>query len=671
MSRASSHPGEIKAVHPLPQRQPRDQVAWRGIAEVLGSTPMVAALLVALTWPIASPRPSTGTDPSWTAGLYMALDKGLHFGTQFIFAYGPLGFLEQPALYDTGLWVVAILYRAAIYFGLATALLWSARKSMPLLVATVLVYGLLVIGYLEAAAVLLAFTVCAATLNDGVPARFRYFVAVGGAVVGAVEVLGKLNFGLAILALCLVALVGAPDRRRTLLLFAATALATFAAGWLLTGQALGNIPEFVSRSVEVLGGYSDAMTTNVSDVGWQRPWAVSSVLLLVAAAGLADTSGSRGRKLALMALAALFGFTMFKQSFVRQGLGNATDFFPLMLGAAIALVWQLPVRFRRLPPYALGVLLIAPLAILSLATTPRPSVWESLQPRDHLEYLRQDLRAIASSSERSQLSEEGAARMRGRYRIDPKTLELLRDRTVAIAPWEIGAAWAYGLDWQPLPVIQGYQAYTPALDSVNVDALTDPGRPTAILMQGTALSGGRAGVSIDGRRAAWDPPATARAILCHYRPARTTPRWQVLISTPARCGQVSSLQTITATTDRSIEVPAPPRQSIVFARFDGLDVEGLERLRSLLYRARERFVTVNGRQRWRVSPGTLQDGLILRAAQGVDFPAPFELAPQAHTLSVHLAGSARDIQVSFYAQRVVGKTRTSTSADLFVDAEQR
>jgi len=523
-------------MYSLPQRQLRDRIEWRGIAEVLGSTPLVAALLVALTWPIASARPSTGPDPSWTAGLYMALEKGLHFGTEFVFAYGPMGFLEQPVLYDPGLWVVAILYRAAIYFGLAAALLWSARKQMPLLPAALLVYGLLVVGYLEAAAVLLAFAVCAASLNEVVPPRSRYLVAVGGAVLGAVELLGKLNFGLAILALCLVALAGAPGRRRTLPLFAATALAALTALWLLAGQGAGNLPEFVSRSAEVLGGYSDAMATDVSDVGWQRPWAALAVLLLVAAAALAGTPGSRGRKLAMPALAAVFAFTMFKQSFVRQGLGNATDFFPLMLGAAIALAWQLPVRLRRLPPYAPSVLLIAPLAVLTLATLPRPSVWESLQPGDHLDYLRQDLRALTSDSERSKLSAEGAAQMRERYMIDPKTLELLRGRTVAVAPWEIGAAWAYGLDWQPLPVIQGYQAYTPGLDSVNVAALSGPDRPVAILTQNPARFGERAGASIDGRRAAWDPPAAARATLCTYRPARTTPRWQLLLSAPDRCG---------------------------------------------------------------------------------------------------------------------------------------
>ena len=637
------------------RRPPRDQIAWRGVAEVLVSTPFVSALLVALTWPIASPVPSTGPDSSWTAGLYMGLTEGLHFGTQFVFAYGPLGFLEQPVLYDPGLWAVALLYRAAIYFGLTVALLWSARRLIPLLPAVLLVYGLLVIGYMEAASVLLAFTVCAACLSGEAPARSKYLVAVAGAALGSLELLAKLNFGLTILALCLVALVGLPERRRTLPLFAATIVSTLGVAWFLTGQGLGNVSEFVSHSTQILGGYSDAMATNVSDVGWQRPWAVFSLLLLVAAAASADARDSGGRRLALTASTALFGFAMLKQSFVRQGLGNAMDFFPLMLGAAVALAWQLPVRFRQLPPHALAVLLIGPLAVLSLATLPRPSLWGALQPSDHVKYLRQDLKALASGSERTRLSEEGAARMRARYRIDSKTLKLLRDRTIAVAPWEIGAAWAYGLNWQPLPVIQGYQAYTPELDSVNAGALAKPGRPAAILVENTASFGERTGASIDDRLAAWDPPAAARATLCHYRAARTTARWQVLLPSANRCGPANLLETVPATTDRPVAVPVPPPQSIVFATIDGLGVEAPERLRSFLYRARSRFAVVNGKQSWRIVPGTLGDGLIMRAARGVDFPAPFELAPRARTVSFHLAGGKRQIEIRFYFQKVAGR----------------
>ena len=621
------------------------------MAGVLVSSPFVGALIALLSWPIVSPVPSVGPDASWVAGLYMAVPDGPRFGTEFVFAYGPLGFLEQPVLYDGGLWTISLLYQAGVYVALATALLWSARRAMPLLLAAALVYAVLVVGRLEAGAVLLAFAVCAGALGKDPPPRADLVLPLGGGLIAAVELLGKINFGTTILVLCLIAVLAGPDRRRSLPLFAATLLGSLSVFWVLAGQSPADASDYVSHSLEVLGGYSEAMAADLTDAGWQRPWAAVAVALLVTAAAIAGAGRGRPRQLALALLAAVFGFAMFKQSFVRQGLGNASDFFPLMLGAALALAWQLPDRLWRLPAHAPVGLLLAPLVALSIAALPSPSVWDSLQPGDHVEYLRQDLDALVSGSERDDLIDAGAASMRSTYRIDPATLATLRNREVAVEPWEIGAAWAYDLDWKPLPVIQGYQAYTPALDALDVDALASPRRPSAILRQNTSAFQGVIDRSIDDRYPPWDPPAAAIEMLCRYRAVRTTPRWQALYPTAERCGAAREISRVTASTGETIRVPAPARGAIVFARIDGLGVEGLETVRSLLYRARERWATVDG-ESWRVVPGTLGDGLILRSDPRVDFPAPFRLAPQARTISFRLAGGERSIEVSFFSQRI-------------------
>lgn len=611
-------------------------------------------MIALLTWPIVSPIPGSGPDASWVAGLYMAPAKGLQFGTEFVFAYGPLGFLEQPVLYDGALWVIAILYRALIYVALACALVRVGRRGMPLLLAAALVYAILVVGYLEAAAVLLAFVVCVAALSEQPPRGSPYLIAVGGGVLGAVEVLAKLNFGLAVLALCLIALLGLPDRRRLVPLYIGVASVVTLVLWLLAGQSLANLPEFASHQAQVLAGYSSAMTTDVSDVSWQRPWAVAAILLLLGGALFATRNDPASKRLATVALVVTFGFVMFKQSFVRQGFGNATDFFPLLLGAALAFVGRLPRRISPLPPYAPALLLLGPFAVLAIAGLPSPSLWESLQPRDHLDFLRQDLRAFSSATERRHIAAEGRSRMDSTYRIDPKTLAMLRGRTVDVEPWEIGAAWAYRLDWQPLPIIQGYQAYTPQLDELNADALASPRRPTAILRQNTNSLSGVSDRSIDDRYIAWDPPAASRQMLCRYRPVRTTNRWQVLHPAADRCGRERLLARIHIETGAAVAVPSPPPKNIVFARIHGLGVEGFEAARTFFYRARERFATLNGHDQWRVVPATAEDGLILRSDPAIDFPAPFQLAPQARTVSLTIAGAEREIEVDFFAQAVKG-----------------
>jgi hypothetical protein len=615
------------------------------------STPFAGALIALLSWPTVSPVPRPGIDPSWVAGLYMALNRGLHFGSQIVFTYGPLGFLQQPVLYDRGLWIVAFLYGVIVYVALAVALLWVARRSMPLPIAAAAVYALLAIGYLEAAAVLLVLVICLSSLSGRPAPGGPLVLSVGGGALSAVELLGKLNFGIAILAMCLLALLGLSDRRRQLGLFAAAAGILLVLLWLLTGQTLSNVSGFLANGWEVLSGYSSAMATNVSDVSWQRPWAIGVIALLLAAAGVAGRRDPPPRRSAAVAIVAVFGFAMFKQSFVRQGLGNASDFYPLMLGVGLALAWRLPVRLPGLPPYAPAAALLVPLATLSVAALPSPSFWDSLKPSDHVEYLHRDIEALLSGGRRRALQREGRRLMASNYRIDPASLALLNGRRVDVEPWEIGAAWAYGLEWQPLPVIQGYQAYTSELDRLNAAALAGSGRPTAILRQNTDAFPGFA-ASVDDRYLPWDPPATARAMLCHYRPVRTTRRWQVLYPTADRCGTRRIVARVRVHTDAQLRVPAPPPGGVIYADVHGIGVEGFERLRAFLYRARERWVAVNGRQHWRLVPGTAGDGLLLRAAAGVDFPGAFALAPEAHALSFHLNGSARKIDVVFYAQQV-------------------
>ena len=51
-----------------------------------------------------------------------------------------------------------------------------------------------------------------------------------------------------------------------------------------------------------------------------------------------------------------------------------------------------------------------------------------------------------------------------------------------IDPHETSLAWTYELDWQPVPVLQLYSAYTPYLDQVNTSALEGPSAPTGVLV---------------------------------------------------------------------------------------------------------------------------------------------------------------------------------------------
>ncbi len=70
--------------------------AARRAEELAERAPVLAVGLVIsiLTWFVAISDPDTGLDQGWIAGMYMGIEHGIRFGPDFVFTYGPLGFLN-------------------------------------------------------------------------------------------------------------------------------------------------------------------------------------------------------------------------------------------------------------------------------------------------------------------------------------------------------------------------------------------------------------------------------------------------------------------------------------------------------------------------------------------------------------------------------------------------
>ena len=71
-----------------------------------------------------------GLDPSWQMALHQAVSRGLVFGRDFVFTYGPLGFVAYP--HDMGgLLVSAAIWRLSIYVMFCVAIglhVWCCRS---------------------------------------------------------------------------------------------------------------------------------------------------------------------------------------------------------------------------------------------------------------------------------------------------------------------------------------------------------------------------------------------------------------------------------------------------------------------------------------------------------------------------------------------------------------
>ncbi|MBS1881836.1 MAG: hypothetical protein JSS97_02635 [Actinobacteria bacterium] len=613
-----------------------------------------AGLIVALLgWSVGFQTPGPGVDPSWNAGLAMAIDQGLHFGKEVVYTYGPLGFLQSRLVFFGGLGILSFLYAAILYVLFCLGLVWALGRAMPLLAAAVVAFfvlGWLPMPLLEVGLLTAVFGCFWLLEEERAPRALDAFV-LAAAVFAAPAALIKLSTGPLVAVVFLLALLGARAGARRIVayvvIFAALALAL----WLATGQRLGDLPAFVGHTVEIASGYSSAMLRSTEVAPWKVTAAVAAAILsglaLVGAAWITGRGRGRASRRAGVAIAALVSFAIYKEGVVRIDAGHLTVVF-----ADAAVLW---VAVAAAAPSAVWrrLLLVAAAAVFAISLPVRPAGLETrFDPVANLRFAVDQARTLFSPGRLATVTADGRAAMQLTYELAPPGLAALRGHTVAVEPWEVGAAWAYELDWQPLPVFQNYSAYTSALDRLNAAAAEDPGGPERILRQNTQVVQPEfPGADLDDRFPGWDPPEQARAVLCNFAPLYTDERWQVLGRLPAsRCGAARVIGTVEAAAGEAVTVPTPKARQVVFARIAGAGVEGLERVQAFLFHAGSRHAVINGDTRYRLVPETAGDGLLLRAAPGIVEPGPFDPVPEAATLAVE--GGSDRLTYTFYAMSV-------------------
>jgi hypothetical protein len=619
----------------------------RAQAALLASCLVVALAITLLSWHALQLEPRPGLDPSWQAALHMALHYGITFGNRLIFTYGPLGFLSAPTLWYGSTGGVAVLYAVLVRFALALALFLGARRTYGPAVGGVL--ALLVAGASVVTLEAVPFLVFCVWMVDRVSAsrpdsRRRLtlaLMALGGAVAG-LELLNEVSLGIELTALAVIVALGASGRRRDHLIvtLAALVLALLVA-WTATGQDWGALPAYVHNSARIVSGYAAAMSLEEPSLTWEYTAGLVAFAFGLAGALQMTWNGPTRRRWGIVALWVAFCFFEYKEGFVRHEAGHGAIYFVALMGGFLALGWRSRNRL-------IGLGLTAALFTFALAAQGPSSFSVVFDPGENAKTAIDQIEQVSSSAKRAAVIAQGRREIEQAMLVDQPTLDLLRGHTVDVMPYQVAVAWAYNLDWHPLPVFQSYAAYTTGLDQENADTLNSTRAPQRILRNQEP--------GVDGRVPTFDEGLSTRTILCRYRELRAAGAWQVLGLGPNRCGAPVPLDAVHAGWYQNVPVPAPPNDhSFVFVRIGGVAVGGLERLHALLYKPVERVVLLDGVSR-RLIEETATDGLLLRAPVGVDFTTPFNLASNSSTIAVGKtgqgAGDGQPITFSFFAQSV-------------------
>jgi hypothetical protein len=383
--------------------------------------------------------------------------------------------------------------------------------------------------------------------------------------------------------------------------------ASFFGWWLLAGQRLLDLPQYVKGILELSSGYNLAMVLNE---GPHTFWRGASLALLLGALYTWGLWLGRRHLATVASLLLLAGFTFlkWKHGYVRAD-GHIFMFF--CFGMVACSTWVL--LFALMHPagnplqgrarwvalaFSIGGMT---LALLGLGDGQlRNSRWVyELYPH----WLREKV-VFLMNPRAAKVLLDAELNSRERFYSMPVTRELVGRETIDMFGFEHGITLLNGLHYSPRPVGGGaFSTFTPYLMRLNGRFMADEKRrPGFFLLKYQ---------TVDNRLAAQDDPLTFLGMLRHYSPVLMEQNYVLLKRhEPAPEAAPETLGTVAVRFNETVQVPAVGPDRMVLASFD-IRPSLRGRIRAALYKPPLIFINqlgknlVNGESR-RLVPSMAQ-----------------------------------------------------------------
>lgn len=473
------------------------------------ATTVLAIILAPLLWRC----PQGHLDSSWGTVLWHASERGLAFGKDIVFTYGPLGHVTTGGAAD-GPWAATFwTVTGFTLLAIAPVAMLLRRRPWPLAAALALVlvalpWFLTGLDTLVPAG-LMAWGILAITTD-----RDPRFAWLGLATLAGLGGLMKFTW-LVVGLVTVLAVAGDLVLRRRFRAAAVPALgslAVFLGGWVVAGQSLANLPAYLAGSWRLASGYAQAM-------GMPGPRDV--LLLLAAGSGLVLCSAAAAawhatlpagenlpvRRGLLGSWLAVLTFLAWKHGVVRAAEG---DIHGAILAAwgAVACCSLAAIPTTRADVARFGIVRACAVLCLTIVLVHRMG-FDPLETHllaspqrlvEHVRMLvgrdpRQAAVAVACPAKLAEMSL-------------PATQAIVGDASLDVFGHRQDYALANGFAYAPRPVFQSYSAYGRWLDECNERFYLGERGPRFALL---ALE------PIDGRFPPLEDALCLRAILRNYR----------------------------------------------------------------------------------------------------------------------------------------------------------
>lgn len=483
----------------------RLSICLRFVAEFWLDALFALAIFVGqFTLPDGIPTPDL--DSSWSQALGECFKTRAQAGIDYIFTYGPLGGLGN-VIYDKQMYWHRYGWEWAcslVVTGIVVAFARRLRQKD----VRFLFYAAMLLYVVSLSDLRLEFTALALACLLVVSELRVPFLLLSGIVFAAL-CLVKFTFAAFVLpALVLVTAWKWWETRRLTALVLPVAYGVGLLGiWLATGQALANLPKFMTMSMEIASGYVEAMSVTGSQSLLVRALVIIVIDVLACLVIVLRAKRKRPLLVCLILTLAALHF-QFRHSFIRHDEGHCLFFFGFAITFPFVLVVAEPGALNRwLVRLSFGVTLVLalqPFSELNSIYTPNfrrraTELWTSLRNR-------------ANAISHPQIHQDELDTMH-RRQCDlwqmPKIKSLVGDKTIDMISYSQGLLFLNGLNWTPRPIFQSYSAYTPKLLAVNQDFYRGERAPEFVLFRMSP---------IDGRLPSTEDSGALMELLRSYRP---------------------------------------------------------------------------------------------------------------------------------------------------------
>jgi hypothetical protein len=533
--------------------------------------------------------PDAGLDGSWVYSLNQAVAQKMAFGHDIIFTFGPYASVYTHA-YHPGTVRLMLLSCLLLDVCFACCFAWLVRPaawSWAPVLAAILVAPLIVLDDWFLSFVLLEVLFVFRLLDEG-PGKDKKPICflLAAAIFGFAGMLPLAKCSMLVLqgcvsALCVAFLVLHRRWKMALVCAFATPIGMLFF-WLAAGQRMANLPGFFSASIQLISGYSEAMSLP----GPRRQAALFLVgALAILFAIVFARRLERSLKLFLLLAYGFYLFFAFKEGFVRQDDHVYIAFVALAPASLLLMLLQTP-RRRLFSPIIWSIALLAMTTAIgfawrefffdaAVAQGVPPTTFRDLSGWALLTRLRTELGngkllelAIGTEPQLTFLLPSTYSLRPWHERFDDarreinatSQLDFHLQGTVDVYSFEQSALLSRGYDWDPRPVFQSYSAYTPELIRINEQHLRGTGAPDHIVFQ---LE------TIDNRLPALDDGLSWPAMLDNYRVADVSGNWVHLTRNSGPLRSESRFMPLGEASARlGQEVAVPPGTGPVFVQIE-------------------------------------------------------------------------------------------------------